>query len=304
VPEVRIGLDNVAGRTGSAGSGSTPGTGAGAGGSGGGAGSAGAAGSGASPDAGITFVSGSIGQPCTSGADCAGTLLCASATSNAEFKTGGPQGGYCTAPCRTNTDCSLRDDTSACSTSLGLCIGLCTLGTDTLKCGTDRALACVAIGVDTVGACLPYCTSNAACGAGRFCNLGTGLCVDQAPVGGGLGTPCTAATVATDCAGGLCLEFATQTSPTGVVGFCSGYCTYGRANGCGFDAASGGVRQAYCLQPQAADGQYGDLGYCWLVCDTTNDCTQLGTGWVCNLFTDATTVSTVGRLGQCLPPPP
>jgi hypothetical protein len=169
-----------------------------------------------------------------------------------------------------------------------------------MKCGDARAQACTPIGGTGVGACLPRCTSDAACGAGRFCDPGvSGLCVAAAPPGGAFGSVCDANE---DCASQDCLQFANPNDPAASGGgFCTQGCTYGRDEGCGFDAQSGGLRRAYCLQPRFLDGDLGDLGACFPLCDTTQDCPQADNGWICRLFSDPAAEQVLGRLGQCLP---
>jgi hypothetical protein len=83
--------------------------------------------------------------------------------------------------------------------------------------------------------------------------------------------------------------------------FCTANCTFTSLDGCGFDDASGGVRQAACLQSQVSTGEPGDIGFCLPLCDTTPDCAQANDGWVCEPFTDARLVAQLGRQGSCLP---
>jgi hypothetical protein len=254
-----------------------------------------------------------VGAPCTSDSQCEGApLICIKATSNTEFATtdspagGGPQGGYCSLPCTSDTDCVAVDDISACNTALNYCFALCIPGQSMVKCGSDRAQVCYPIRTDnTLGACIPRCTSDAACGVGRFCDPSLlGLCENAAPPGGKVGDPCVAANDATvsDCASGLCLEYSDPNNPNVSVGsFCSADCTFGLANGCGFDNVSGGQRQAACLQAQIRGGQPGDIGFCFPLCNTNADCAQAADGWICNLFNDVNAEMQVGRLGECLP---
>jgi len=277
------------------------------GGSGGGGGSSSTGGS-ASGVAGNSSMApapfgGEVGSPCTADSQCAGApLVCIKATSNTEFQQGGPQGGYCSLPCGTNDDCTAVDDISACNTTLHYCFALCIPGMSQVKCGSDRAQACVTVNTN-FGVCIPRCSSDAACGAGRFCDPGgTGLCVDAQVPGGKVGDPCTPATEATDCAGGVCLQYADPNNRSVVAGsFCSGGCTFGLSNGCGFDNVSGGKRQAACLQASDDGGQPGDIGLCFPLCDSNADCAQSGNGWVCNPFNDVNAEQQVGRLGECLP---
>lgn len=281
------------------------GGGAGTGGSGGGA-STGTAGSASmTPDA---LFPGTVGAPCTNDSNCAGAPeVCLKATENDKFATsdnpagGGPQGGYCSLPCQTDADCQAIDDISACNTALGVCFALCLPGQSNVKCGADRAQVCYPIRQDnTLGACIPRCTSDAACGPGRFCDPSLlGLCQDAQPAGAKTGEACTADT---DCASGLCLDYSDPSGSGATVGsFCSANCTFGLADGCGFDAVSGGVRQAGCFQAQIRTGAPGDIGFCFPVCDTNEDCAQAGNGWVCDLFNDVNAEQQVGRKGECLP---
>jgi hypothetical protein len=107
----------------------------------------------------------------------------------------------------------------------------------------------------------------------------------------------------TDCASGLCIEYADPNDPSQTAGsFCSANCTAGVLNGCGSDDVSGGVRQAACFEPQLAGGGVGDLGLCFPLCDETADCAQAADGWTCLLFSDPISVQQVGRQGECVPP--
>ena len=282
------------------------GGGSGTGGSGGGAQSTGNAGSTSMPAE--ALYPGTVGRPCTTDANCAGAPeICLKATDNDTFLTtenpagGGPQGGYCSLPCQTDAECQAIDDISACNTALGVCFALCIPGQSSVKCGADRAQVCYPIREDnTLGACIPRCTSDAACGAGRFCDPGLlGLCEDAQRAGGKIGDACAADA---DCASNLCLEYSDPNGSTAVIGsFCSANCTFGLADGCGFDDVSGGVRQAGCFQAQLRTGAPGDIGFCFPVCDTNEDCVQAGNGWVCDLFNDVNAEQQVGRKGECLP---
>jgi hypothetical protein len=281
------------------------GTSSGSGGSGGGGGgtsNAGTSGMGSGP-----LFPGVVGSPCATDADCAGApVVCVQESSNTEFQFGGPQDGYCSLPCTANADCTAIDGDAACNTGLGYCLALCQpgVGATLVKCGAGRAQYCFPISDDgSIGACLPGCTSDAAC-AGRFCDPGLpGLCVDEAPPGGAVGAACTVATQVADCASGLCLEYADPNDSTVTVAtFCSANCTAGVANGCGFDAVSGGTRQAACFEPRFSDGGVGDIGVCFPLCDTTADCAQAAAGWTCLPFPDPAGVAQVGRQGECVPP--
>jgi hypothetical protein len=269
---------------------------------------AGAAGSSSGPEDQIPE---GVGEPCESDSDCRTTedgtalLTCITSSSNDAFGIGGPQGGYCSLPCTGNAECQAVDALAGCANlpNGGYCIALCTPGAGTLKCGADRAQACFQTSTDPndIGGCFPMCTSDAACGGGRFCDFsdaGLGLCRDEAPQGGGVGAPCTTATEDVDCASGICLTMSANGMPAGT--FCSANCTFFSGNGCGYDASIGGVREAACIQSRFTGGRGGDLGFCFEMCDVNTDCTQ--ETWVCNLFNDVEAEMAVGRLGQCVPP--
>ncbi len=291
--------------SGSAGSGGSSG-----GGSAGSAGASNAGAAGAGMSAEPPFQNG-IGIPCTSDAQCpqdgSTGLICLLSTSNAEFGDGGPQGGYCSAPCTSTAQCQALDDLSACglidmATGSGYCIGLCGPGPGGVKCGADRPQACIQRSSTdaTIGACFPVCSSDAGCGPNRFCDLGAGglgLCVDTAPVGGDVGAPCTESTQAADCKSGICLSFPDAAGGP-LASFCSANCTFGNLAGCGFEEESAVPREAGCLQTQFATGAVGDLGFCMELCNADADCTQAD--WLCENFTPALQ-GLIGRLGQCIP---
>lgn len=258
-----------------------------------------------------------VGAPCTTDANCGGEpMFCITSTSSDVFvnqapaggatTAGGPQGGYCSARCTTSADCTGLDELSACNNALGICMSVCLPGpgSPNTKCGSDRAQLCLAVSADSgLGICIPRCTSDAACGAGRFCDPTLfGMCLDAALPGGGVGAPCSPETEATDCASGLCVQYSDPNNPGQVAGsFCSANCTAGINSGCGFDTVSGGTRQAACFSAQLPNGGVGDLGYCAPLCDTTADCAQAADGWVCEPFPDPLAVQQVGRAGECVP---
>jgi hypothetical protein len=284
---------------------------------GGSAGTSNSAGSGNTPV--TNLLPGSIATPCESDADCPtlddGTALltCLLATSNDDFGSGGPQAGYCSLPCASTDDCREVDEFSTCgtintATGAQYCIALCqpgdpqAVGANLLKCGANRAQACLGDDGATVGGCFPICTSDAACGPNRFCDPGgVGLCLDAAPAGGGVGAPCTADTEEVDCASQICLEFLLPDDVT-TAGFCSANCTAFAPQGCGFDetSAAGGVREAACIQTRFETGGPGDLGFCVELCNTDADCAQ-APAWECGLFENADAEAQLGRLGSCIP---
>lgn len=285
------------------------------GGNAGGTSNAGAAGAGAGEAAPLfPAADRAIGAPCTTDAECPtgpdgeAPLVCITAASTAQFG-GGPQGGYCSAPCADTADCQALDGLSACglfdaTTNTGYCIGLCVPGASNVKCYAERAQACFESPNNPgLGACFPVCQSDAACGPGLFCDLGSaglGVCTAAQPVGGDIGAPCTADTAVTDCKSGVCVELA---NGSGAVSgsFCSANCTYGLVEGCGYDVVAT-ERNALCGQAQSDTGDAGDVGFCFELCDTPADCTQAGWDCVENLSEEGQAL--VGRVGQCLPPLP
>lgn len=288
-------------------------------GSGGAAGSSGSSNAGSSGAAGTGAVAGAefrgtVGLPCETSTDCPGGLDCVPSSASGPFQDGGPEGGYCTTTCAVNEDCEAIDDIAACA--LGgddeqrYCVALCQTGDASnteLKCslvqGQRDNLACLSgvqapSGGRDLGLCIPICHSDAGCGGGRFCDLGTGVCVDAASEGGAIGVACVDDE---ECAGGQCLNLA------GGGGFCSGLCTFGLIGGCGFDALDvpAGERTAACLVPALSTGGIGDVGYCGQLCDVDDDCAQAG--WTCNPLSDlfgagSGADASFGRGGFCNPP--
>ena len=293
---------------------------AGAAGAGGGAnaGAAGAAGAGGADEPLFADTVRAIGTPCTTDADCPtgpngeAPLTCFPSDDTEVFVGGGPQGGYCTVACVENEECASLDRLSGCaflgSAEQGYCLAACTAGADTrLKCAPDRAQACVPLGGDensTVGACLPSCTSDAACGEGLFCDFGAatgavGLCTATQPPGGDTGAPCTIETQAADCKSGICVPLGTPDEDTIAGSYCASTCTYLLLDGCGFEGDVSVARDAACLLPLAASGTPGDTGLCVELCDQDADCTQAG--WLCVEFAPEGQAE-IGRAGQCFPP--
>jgi hypothetical protein len=296
---------------------------AGAGGSGGSNGGAAGAAGGGPIDPIFDAVDRVMGAPCTSDAECPqgpngeSLLTCILQTSSVEFGTGGPQGGYCTAPCTQTEDCQALDGLSGCllgeGGTDGFCMGLCEPGPDlanrpAVKCNDAdeaRAQACVQVNDNGIGACFPVCQSDAACGAGQFCDFGAtglGLCVTTQPVGGDIGAPCTRETADTDCRSGTCVALINPETGEDIGAFCSANCTFGLLEGCGFGATeAAGARDAVCIQSQLENGGVGDIGFCFELCNADTDCAQAGAGWVCSEL-NANIQTIVGRLGECVPP--
>jgi len=299
--------------------GGTAGT-ANAGGTGGGSGgSSNMSGSGGTHGTGIPTLTNQVGVGCAQDSDCPTvgniSMICLRSDQDEPFSDdvviGGPQGGYCSYPCTAGGgECeTLVDGNSGCGllneAGNGFCLGLCQPGADPtgqqlIKCGDNRAQACVQAGMNQgLGLCLPVCQSDEGCG-NRFCDPGgLGLCVDEAPAGGGVGSPCTVDTEGEDCASGICLEYRDGEELVG--SFCSANCTLGEFDaGCGFALGSTADREAACLARRFSTGGIGDLGFCIELCDVDQDCSQSGDGWVCDPFPGGLDAE-LGRAGGCIP---
>jgi hypothetical protein len=302
------------GDTGNAGAG---GSGAGAGGSANNAG--GAAGAGGDDLQPIFPVAArAVGAPCASDADCPvgpngeTPLTCITAGGTEPFGTGGPQDGYCSATCRDTDECLAIDPLAGCAgidpqTGEGFCLGVCTPAGGNIACFIDepRAQACIPSPDDpTFGACLPMCQSDAACGAGLFCDFGRqgiGLCTATAPTGGDIGAPCTVETEATDCKSGLCLNVTDPATGEAAGSFCSASCTFGLVAGCGSDDSTPLPLPAACGQSRIANGTLGDPGICIELCSEDADCAQAAAGWTCQPGLTPQGQQLTGQTGQCLP---
>lgn len=304
------------------------GNGGSAGSAGSGGGSSGAAGSSGLDDGLFDPLDRVIGAPCNTDADCPAAdngdrpLTCVTPTSSTEFETGSPQGGYCTAVCTdeaNSEDCQAIDVLSVCglldpATGTGYCIALCQPGDvdGQVKCAGQndvgpRAQACFGFPQNpAIGACFPVCQSDAACGAGLFCDLGAtglGLCVAAEPAGGDVGAACDPAAQGAECKSGVCVSLIDPATQEPAGSFCSANCTFGLIEGCGFDRnAPEGTRDAVCIRPQENDGGGGDVGYCFELCDEDADCEQAAAGWVCEHDLTPNAVTQVGRTGECVPP--
>jgi hypothetical protein len=249
-------------------------------------------------DAGRPKGDGQLGSGCAADGDCGRGLICLKPTDPA---LGFPN-GLCTADCTVSS--------AVCTPLGGLCVSLdgsataksyclesCEPGPPLLgsvKCHNRPEVACSPLN-DTVAGCVPSCGSNAQCG-GRKCDPGLGVCVDQVTPGSPVGASCMA-NAATDSCNGFCRPLPGTMPVQGgppVPGRCSAFCTFGALQACGFPAAA-------CLQPAADGFDFGDIGYCYQLCDTIADCSIRATNWVCDR--DPVVVGAFGR-GACLFEPP
>jgi hypothetical protein len=135
-----------------------------------------------------------LGLACEQDGDCIAGLTCLTAGSDPFAFGGGPPGGYCSQPCEVAEDCAAG---GGCVTTAagGFCFAGCTPGAAG-QCGGRGDVECLA--VDTFGACLPLCTSDAQCGE-LSCDVTLGLCVAEPP--DPLPPPCT---TDADCTAGIC----------------------------------------------------------------------------------------------------
>jgi len=172
---------------------SPTGSGGAGGGSGGSAGGSMAGSAGTGPMGPAEFT-GATGLPCEADGDCFGGLTCSPATAAENpYGTGGVQGGVCTAACDDSAGCLAVDSNSECialgQAGQGFCRAVCPVGAPGPdRCGGRFDMVCVPSDIidptGGVGLCRPLCTSDADCGGGRFCDLGTRLCVDELPTRG------------------------------------------------------------------------------------------------------------------------
>lgn len=212
---------------------------------------------------------GYLGNTCEGDANC-GPLDCLSSDGPGL----GPQGGMCTKPCQNSDDCPYNGICATIVPGVNRCLLNCSPGSGTPKSGKCRGrddLGCTEFQSNNF-ACAPACQSDAACGAGRSCNYGTGLCQDGEPIGDPMGTPCNPN--GPDTCAGLCL----CTNAGCTDGFCSGYCSRGTTDySCGALEGDGA-----CLLILASQDGAGDMGACMALCQCDDDCTA--TDHVCNVL--------------------
>jgi hypothetical protein len=253
-------------------------------------------------------IDGEIGARCATNTDCREELVCAPSTQDLGGSLGGVPGGFCTLACdpaQQNADCSALSVVATCLTfnngtpddatdDQSFCLETCLLGTAPVvenKCHQRAELACWPVDI-SFGFCAPSCGSDADCGD-RFCDLATGTCLAQAPVGDPIGNTCT---LEDDQCAGFCLQFTEDTNGSS----CSGTCTFG-TRGCGDDPTSEEPANFVCMPDINSVGQ-GDLGVCVQACDCNTQCGNPGN--VCLPMPDPVFVEFYGRAGYCAPPFP
>jgi hypothetical protein len=253
---------------------------------------------------------GEVGARCTTNDDCRAELTCVPDTQDLGGDFGSPPGGWCTLACdqaMEDTDCLAVSQVSTCirfndggtpadtTDDVSFCMELCLPGSPLdaaeNKCHQRAELACLPVSPD-IGFCVPACGSDADCGD-RFCDLGSGTCVETAPAGDPIGSSCDATD---DQCAGFCLQFTEDANGSS----CSGACTFG-IRSCGEDPESTDPVSSLCLPDvNSLGGQ--DIGVCLEACDCNTDCSNPGN--VCLPLQDETLEGFYGRLGYCAPPFP
>ena len=133
--------------------------------------------------------------------------------------------------------------------------------------------------------CLPRCNSDRDCPVGRFCDPGSGECVDDEPTGKPFNEPCDPDAEVDECAGfcssadGVCLEF----------------CVLGTYPACRSTSNTEGT--AACLFVLSESASSGDVGICGQLCDCSDECPA---SFSCVQFADSDgTFEVSGRPGYC-----
>jgi len=255
---------------------------------------------------------GALGAPCAGAADCGTGTGLQCVTAGSQLIGGqGPAKGLCTASCTSDTTCQTLSPTSRCVT-LGprfstdsYCLESCrfslasTVNFDPAKCHGRHEMACKPYQgqVAGEGLCAPTCNADADCGAGLFCDPGTGLCRSTALSGPGPGSTCS--TTADTCRGD-CLAFATRSQ--GNINMCAEACTFGAVPGCGWSGV--GPADAFCMYSyqavyDAGGPGIGDAGLCTKLCDCDAQCGRPELGCISG---DAAFVPLTKRKGFCSPP--
>lgn len=296
-------------------------TGAGSGGGeAGAAGSAGVTGGGTSGTGGTGGTSGTSGTSGTTGGtggtsamvgtECASDDDCGSLELGCWPAEAGPPGGMCTAECVSDADCQGIDSNSVCLD--GLCFEGCVLGStlggkcddrldqvcfpaaagtgepcsDDSDCNTDEFCGTSGQCFFPVPSCLPLCGGDFDCPSGTFCDPGGGICVEEEPTGLDLGEDCDPED---DQCQGFCWDLTVDDEVLSAS--CSGYCTFGRLEGCGWDGAP--PADAACIFPYEGPG---DVGFCASLCDCDGDCASATEA--CRSFEAAGVAEYVGYFGR------
>ena len=249
----------------------------------------------------------SFALPCTEDADCGDDLICVTAESSS-LGIGGPANGLCTEPC---TD-SCPDPATACVNFAGngsYCMPQCGLADGVIDCQGRPDMVCDVLqggtGIECttdadcaqgscldseclvpLSLCLPRCGADSDCPSGRFCDPGSGECVDDEPAGLGLDESCDPAASTDECRG-----FCGTTSMT-----CVETCTFGAFPTCGSDDPTFATAECF---PVLDGTDLGDIGVCVRLCDCSSEC---GGGLPCVSFESPTIGQPPlrGRAGFCV----
>jgi hypothetical protein len=232
-----------------------------------------------------------FGDPCDTDADCADGMSCLSPTGTDWFG-GGPSFGYCTVPCAEDPAVCAQYTNAICvqgsSAAEAYCFEGCSRG-PVAKCDGRVDVACFQVGAANA-ACLPTCGSDSQCPDGRFCDIVSGVCVDDEPQGDPVGTPCDLNGENT--CQGFCDDF-------GGYGLCTGFCTVGLDSpGCGIDPADGvNPGDPFCLPVFSQTDAAGDTGLCIQRCDCNGQC--LDSESMCLAWGSADAVELFSSEGIC-----
>jgi hypothetical protein len=201
--------------------------------------------------------------------------MCLKATATA-LAGGGPAHGYCTVPCTDDATCAPLDgfcvdyQTNPQGPAEAYCLKRCVFGDldRTAKCQGRADVACYQDTSSSLQACLPMCSQDSDCPAGRKCDLQNNVCSDASPTGDRMGAHCTQDAMGNSSCAGICLMIGTTAS------ICSTGCVAGELGACGWVgqgmSAAGGMHGVCALASGGAAP--GDLGACTVECDSVNDC--------------------------------
>jgi len=301
----------------------------GTGGSGTGGSTAGKGGAGGTGGSGGSGGVAAFGRACTNDASCGDPAL--TCLTNTGLGDGGPAGGLCTQACTGDTQCLELAVDSYCvpfTDTESYCLQGCLTGElNAPKCQQRPEVACTLIGLIPNGAactssddcasgelcssqtprqcgsivtgCVPNCGGDFDCGAGQFCNYGTGFCSDTEPEGLPIGAPCTPPVEDDDV--DPCQGFCMASDDARTEGVCTAFCTFNSAlSGCGWDGLSPDPAAGCLYSTILSQGDLGenDVMICGMLCDCNADCALSGErcvdeqGIIETLF---------GRAGYCRP---
>ncbi|HEY6722549.1 MAG TPA: hypothetical protein VI197_00920 [Polyangiaceae bacterium] len=234
-----------------------------------------------------------FGRPCERAEDCGVDLLCLTSASHT-LSQGGPPGGLCTVACNHDPSiCGMHAADARCVNfgSTSYCLEVCDYGStrtgafDAAKCHGRTDFACTPSWVSTgqactsaeecvsgercdgtclrdVPTCMPRCNSDTDC-AGEYCDPRSGECVAGLPSGRRLAERCNVSMEQDTCRGSCGMIERSEG------GRCDEACTLGAYPSCGVIPEPPNVG---CAIPVNTKAGFGDLGYCALLCDCTQDC--------------------------------